>query len=435
MAKKFHLALFTSASFGGDSAWMRTSQGYDIRYPEIYRDTARICERAKFDMIFFADGPTLPDAYQGGWDYYARKGMWMPVFDPVPALGLLSGVTDRLGLAVTLSTSFYPPFMAARALATIDHFSRGRVAWNVVTSLSKSAAQNFGQDDLLDHDLRYDVADEYINLCHQLWKSWEPDALVLDREHNIFADGSKIHAINFEGRYHKSRGPLTVPASPQGHPVIISAGASPRGMRFAAEQAEITVVGKSTVPAMKAFTDNLKARLAEAGRPPDACKVFNLFRPVIGETDAIAHERWQEQAKSIEIEQGLANFSYTLGCDLSLFDPDQPLPADMSINAIRSKFQSYYENGNPTLREIATQEARNAGFPIVGTPEHIADVLEEAAREGGIDGFMLRLTLHDQQYLVEFVDKVVPILQRRGLCRTEYAGTMLRDHLHEFDQG
>lgn len=432
MTKKFHLALFTSAGFGGDSTWSRTSDGYDWRYPEIYRDTARACERAKFDMIFFADGPSMPDAYQGSWDYYARKGMWMPVHDPIPALGWLSGATDRLGLAVTLSTSFYPPFMAARVLSTLDHFSRGRVAWNVVTSLSKAAAQNFGQDDLLDHDLRYDVADEYIELCHQLWGSWEPDALVLDREKDQFADGSKIHAIDFEGKYYKSRGPLTVPSSPQGHPVIISAGASPRGMRYAAEHAEITVVGKSSIPSMKAFTSSLKDLLVAAGRAPDACKVFNLFRPVIGETDSIAYERWQAQAEAIEPEQGLANFSYTLGCDLSQFDLDEPLPADLSINAIRSKFQSYYEKGNPTLREIAAKEARNAGFPIVGTPDHIADVLEEASREGGIDGFMLRLSLHDQTSLVEFIDKVVPILQRRGLSRAEYGGSMLRDHLNEF---
>jgi FMN-dependent oxidoreductase (nitrilotriacetate monooxygenase family) len=433
MAKKMHFGWFSAAGHGGDAnSWQRTTPGYDWRHPELYRDIALTCERAKFDLVFFADNLAMPQVYQGSWDYYLKVGMWTPLHDPVPVMGLLAGLTRRVGLVCTLSTSFYPPFMAARVLSSLDHLSRGRVGWNVVTSVQKVAAQNFGQDDLADHDLRYDIADEYVDLCRKLWDSWEPDALVLDRSSGLFGDASKIHAVDFDGEHFKCRGPLTVPSSPQGRPLIISAGSSPRGMRYAAQHAEVTVIAKTTIADMKKFTERFRDMLVEVGRSRDACKVFAIFRPIIGETETIAREKWEEQMSRTSLETGLATLSEQLGYDMSKFDPDEPLPSDLSVNAIRSRFKDYYENANPTLREVASKVARNEGFPICGTPEQIADVLEQASLEGGVDGFLIRLAVEDILGLTEFVDRVIPVLQVRGLARNEYAGELLRDHIQEF---
>ncbi len=433
MPKMFHLGWFSSAGFGGDAGnWRRSTDGYDWRYPELYQDVARACERAKFDLVFLADTLATPQVYERKSDFYLREGMWAPTHDPIPIMGLMAAATHRIGLVSTISTSFYPPFMAARVLATLDHLSRGRMGWNIVTSVQKLAAQNFGFDDLQDHDVRYDMADEYLALCLALWDSWDADALVMDRESGVFADPTRVRAVNFQGEYYSSRGPLTVSASPQGHPVIISAGSSPRGQRFAAEHAEVTVISKSGIQDMKTVSASLRARLALAGRAPASCKVFALMRPVVGETESIARERWEAHCAALTMETGLATLSEALGRDMSQLDPDQPLPTDFKTNAMRSRLDNHSEAGGPTLREFALQEARNAGFLVRGTPAQIADQLEQAANEADIDGFFLRLGLQDHAGLIEFIDKVVPELQRRGLSRKEYSHAHLRDNLLEF---
>jgi FMN-dependent oxidoreductase (nitrilotriacetate monooxygenase family) len=434
MPKMFHMAHFSRAgSHQKADDRQKTSEGYDWRYPELYQDIARTAERGKFDLVFFADAIGMPRVYKNG-AYHATHGVMMPRHDPLPLMAVMAAATSRVGLVPTVSTSFYPPFLAARVLATLDHLSRGRMGWNVVTSAEQSAAQNMGLDELVAHDKRYDIADEYLDLCRKLWDSWEPDALVLDREAGVMADPAKIHSIDFEGKYFKSRGPLTVSSSPQGHPVIISAGSSPRGMQFAAENVEMTIIEKSNIDEIKDFTSTLRGQVAAAGRDPRSCKIFKIIRPFIGETDAIAQALHQSYLDKMTPENILAIMSENLGIDLSQMDLDKPLPAEaFETNTHPYTFRKYYENGkNPPLREVALDVSRNFWISTPGSPETIVDKMQEISEEGDVDGFLLEISLTDYSTLVQFVDQVVPVAQRRGLMRKDYTGTTLRHHLTEF---
>jgi len=431
--KKLHLAWFGIAGPGGSAGdWKRSVDGYDWRYPEIYQDIAKACERAKFDLVFFADQYGIPQVYGGNWDHPLKAGLWSPCHDPLPILGALAACTRRIGLVATLSTTFYPTYLLARLLASLDHFSRGRLGWNVVTSTKKSAALAFGMDDLIEHDERYNIADEYLALCKALWSSWEPDALVMDRDRDLFADPSKVHAVDFKGKYFRSQGVLNVPASPQGGPVIVQAGGSPRGQRFAAEHAEMVIINKTSVEGLKAYTTALRGELVRAGRDPASCKILCGIKPIFGETESIARERWEAQAAEATVETGLITLSEQTGIDMSAYDLDSPLPAGLKGPGMQSKLPEYSRHRPATLREIALNEARHDNFPIYGTADQIADRLEQAAVEGDADGFYLRPGLQNIAYVIEFVDKVVPVLQRRGLLRKEYSGATLRHHLFEY---
>jgi FMN-dependent oxidoreductase (nitrilotriacetate monooxygenase family) len=351
----------------------------------------------------------------------------------MPTLAMMAGVTSRIGLAATVSTSFYPPFLAARLLATLDHLTAGRMGWNVVTSTSRFAAQNFGMDDLPEHDTRYDLADEYLELCRRLWDSWSPDAVVMDRAGKVFADPTKVRSIDFVGRHYRSRGPLNVTPSPQGRPVTIMAGASPRGMRFAVENAEMVIAHKNSIGDMRLYTDALRGMLDDAGRDPRSVKIFFGIKPILGDTEAIARENRALHAANSPIERGLADLSNTLGHDFSTFDLDQPLPSDLPVKGLKGKLLQYQRDGVPfTLREIAQHEALHETFPMCGTPQQVADMMEQAATEGGADGFHIRHLMQDYNYLLEVATKLVPVLQDRGLVRRDYAGRTLRDHLFEF---
>jgi FMN-dependent oxidoreductase (nitrilotriacetate monooxygenase family) len=243
-------------------------------------------ERAKFDLILLGDSLAVPGTYQGRMDAYLRYAEHAPFHDPSPLIAMLAAATRRLGLALTLSTTFYPPFLLARLLTTLDHLSRGRIAWNVVTSYKQEEALNFGYQELLDHDQRYDRADEYLALCAQLWASWAPDAVVMNRRSNTFADPAKVRAIDFAGTWYRSRGPLNATPSPQGRPVILQAGTSERGQAFAARHAEAILVGRETPDEMKRFYDAFKARnerLAWAftlSRAPQSAQVKHGSRKV-----------------------------------------------------------------------------------------------------------------------------------------------------------
>jgi len=433
MAKKFHLAWFGVPGPGGSAGdWKRTTPGYDWRTPELYQDIARLCERARFDMVFLADSFSIPQVYKGNWDYPLKAGLWAPSHDPMSIMGALAVTTRQIGLVATMSTVFYPPYLLARSLASLDHMTRGRIGWNIVTSTKKLAAQSFGMDDLVEHDERYNMADEYLALCRELWASWEPDALVMDREADIFADPSKVRFVDFQGKYYRCKGPLNVPSSPQGHPVIVMAGASPRGQLFAAENAEVAFVNKTGVDSLKSYSQGLRARLEAAGRDPSSCKLFCGIKPVFGETESIAREKAEALAAETDLETGLSSLSEATGVDMSRFALDEPLPDDLKTIGMQSKLPEHQRTGRPTLREIARRESLHDNFPICGTAEQIADVLEEASTVGGADGFYLRPGLQNVAWLAEFVDKVVPVLQRRGLFRTQYTGNTLRHHLAEY---
>jgi FMN-dependent oxidoreductase (nitrilotriacetate monooxygenase family) len=234
---------------------------------------AKLCERAKLDMILFADTLAVPKMYGGSHDWYVKNG-FMFAHDPVPTIAMMAAVTSQIGLASTLSSSYYPPYLLARLLATLDHLTSGRIGWNVVTSSSRDAAENFGLDTMIPHDERYDMADEYLELCRALWDSWEPDAVIMDREKGIFADPSKVHEVNYNGKYYKSRGPLNVVSSPQRHPVIIMAGTSPRGQKFAVQNADMVIAHKNSVEDMRKYSQSVRQQLVEAGRDPHSIKIF-----------------------------------------------------------------------------------------------------------------------------------------------------------------
>ncbi len=437
---KMHLLWFCAfsphAGFGLDGwAGPRTGTGYDWTTPELWQDMAVALEHAKFDLILLGDSLAVPRTYQGRMDAYLRYAEHAPFHDPSPLVAILAAATRRLGLALTLSTTFYPPFLLARLLTALDHLSRGRIAWNVVTSYKHEEALNFGYRELLDHDQRYDRADEYLELCAQLWASWKPDAVVMDPGTDTFADPAKVRAIDFAGTYYRSRGPLNATPSPQGRPVILQAGTSERGQAFVARHADAIIVGRETPDEMRRFYDAFKARMRTYGRAPEACKIFFLAKPIIADTDEAAQQRADALYATAPVEAGLAALSTLMQLDLSAYALDAPLPAALQARAtqgLRSQFAKFYVPGRtPTLREIATRKVSLDALPFIGTPQRVADSMVCTMEAIGGDGFAIRQGLWPG-YVGPFVEQVVPLLQHRGVVRREYTGRTLREHLQEF---
>ena len=355
--------------------------------------------------------------------------------DPAPTIAMMGAVTQHIGLGCTLSSTFYPPFLLARLLGTLDHLTRGRILWNLVTTASKDAAQNFGLDDILEHDARYDRADEYVALCRALWDSWEPDAVVMDREANLFADPAKVHAVDFEGEHFRCKGPSTVTSSPQRHPVISVAGTSPRGQRFAVQHGDMAISHKNSIEDMRDYVQTTRAQLEAAGRDPKSVKIFFSIKPVMGDTEAEAQERWAKNLADADVDAGLATLATFMGIDLLAFDMDQPLPRDLHVPGMRGTFQRYLSlPEGTTLRDWArmkgcTRLTRSAALPPTSPmcwniPSNIpAATGSTSARPVGS---------RDIEYLLEVATKLIPVLQQRGLVRDEYRGRTLRDHLFEF---
>lgn len=426
----FHLVWFTAH---GPRNWdLPDFANYDWRRPELYMEMASVLEnRGGFDAVIFADGSAIQDQYQGKIDTYVKYGLEGIWHDPVPMLAAMSRATSRLGLVGTLSTSLYPPYLLARLMSTMDHLTGGRAGWNIVTSTGPSVARNYGMDDLPAHDERYERADEYVELVESLWDSWEDGAVVADRETGRFADPAKVRTPDYAGRWYRARGPLTAPRSPQGKPVIMQAGGSDRGRRFAATHAEIIITHRNSVPAMKEFRDDMRARIAAAGRDPDAVKIFFTVRPFVGETAAEAKAaRARILAKpTINVEVGLANFSSRAGYDFSRLPLDEPIPADLPIHGSQSMLPQYYGTGaTPTLREVALSEAMKETFVVEGSPADVADEMTAVMAEVGGDGFAIRETLLPS-FVIPFTDRVVPLLRRRGAVRREYHHSTFRANL------
>jgi FMN-dependent oxidoreductase (nitrilotriacetate monooxygenase family) len=304
----------------------------------------------------------------------------------------------------------------------------------VVTSGEDRAAQNYGMDHLPEHDLRYDMADEYVDLVTQLWDSWDPDAVVMNRDSGVYADHTKVHALNFEGRYFKCRGPLNVVRPPQGHPVICQAGGSPRGRDFAAKVADTIIATATTAEQMREFRSDVRARMVAQGRKPDDCKVLFLVSPVVAETEEEARaKKARIVADPGYVEATLAAMASWTDIDFSVFDLDAPLP-EVSTNGGQTSLAKFAQHGSGrTLRELALGGV-NDSVDFVGTPEQVADRMEEVMDTVGGDGFLIaRPGLHlTRQYVVEITEGLVPVLQRRGLTRTNYAFKHFRENLLEF---
>jgi FMN-dependent oxidoreductase (nitrilotriacetate monooxygenase family) len=436
----FHMGWFVGHGFSVQS-WRDTWSGVggtEWSGPDLYIDMARSLERACFDYMIFEDGLMVPDAYQGTMETYLKNAMEVPRQDPVPLVAVLGQATKRIGLIPTVSTSFYPPFMAARVLATLDHLTRGRVGGNLVTSSSHRAAQNFGYEKHFEHDLRYRMADEWIDLVGQLWDSWEPGAMVLDRETGTFADHRKVHTVDFEGEFFRCRGPLNTMPGPQGRPVICQAGSSPVGRDFAARNADTVICVPLGIEAMKAFREDMSARLSAAGRKPSDCKVLYLIMPVLGETHEEAEDKRRRmrarQREQNSVDTQLAVMSYFSGIDFSQFDLDVPL-ADLTgqVNGHQSSMARYAKDSEDgkTLRELASTHQTMVSMELVGTPDAVAAQMGEAMEEVGGDGFLICNQV-DRRSIAEIADGLAPALRRRGLVRESYTHELFRDNLLEF---
>jgi FMN-dependent oxidoreductase (nitrilotriacetate monooxygenase family) len=429
--KRFHLGWF--CNFVADEWNGPYGSDGDPWTGDFYIEMAQSLERAAFDYIILEDKCMVSTAYGGTMEMDLKHGI-APKHDPAPLATLLAYTTKRLGIVATMSTSFYPPWMLARLSATIDHIARGRFGWNLVTSAEDRAAQNFGMDRLYEHDLRYDMADEYTRLVMELWGSWDADAIVKDRETGVYADFNKVRTIDFKGDFYSSRGPLNTVCPPQGHPVICQAGASPKGRNFASQYADTIIAAASGVDGMKSYRDDIRARMIEHGRKPDDCKVLFLVSPILGETEAEARAKQKEWLESDTfIEYALAEISSITEVDFSQFDLDQPLPP-VTTNGERGSLENFVKKGQgKTLREMAATGLGEA-VELVGTPDSVATRMGEIMDEVGGDGFLItspvmRLNRH---YILEITEGLVPALQRQGLARTDYTYEQFRDNLLEF---
>jgi FMN-dependent oxidoreductase (nitrilotriacetate monooxygenase family) len=411
----------------------RTDPGYDWRRPELYQHVARIAEQGKLDMVFFADFNYIFDRYRNAPDMALRYAAQTPMHDPVPLLSFMAAVTTRVGLATTFSVSQHHPFYVARLFATLDHLTRGRIGWNVVTFANRHETLVHGADPA-DHDARYDRADEFVDVCYRLWQCWDDDALVMDRERGIFADPAKIHRLDHDGRYFRSRGPLHVTPSPQRRPVIIQAGASGRGRDFAARHAEVIFAIQPFVEGAAAYYADVKRRVAEGGRRPQDCTILFGVQLFVAETAGAAREKQELHNRLVPLEGAVAHLSGALDTDLSGLPLDtvmKPFAATRSQGVV--DMYTRVAGRTLTLREMALRHGQSVGFPqIVGTPEQVADQLEEYYERAGGDGFMLTMA-YAPGALEEFVSMVVPVLQGRGRLRTDYRGATLREILREDD--
>jgi long-chain alkane monooxygenase len=420
-----HLALIMnfSASPHTIGQWRlpRSFRGETYLDASYWERIARTLERGCFDMLFFADSYTLHDRYQDSPDAAIRYAVQYPRLDPLPLIPMLSRVAPNLGFGVTASTTFLPPYWLARNMATIDHLTDGRMGWNVVTSYSRSEAQNFGMDDIPEHDLRYDIADEYMDVCNKLWASWEEDAIVMDREAGIYADPKKVHRINHEGKYFRSRGPLCVPRPPQGRPVIIQAGSSPRGLKFAAQHADVIFAVPNSSGGAANHRKAINAALKEAGRSRDDVKVIWGITPVTGESEAEVKAKREAIQANIHPEAALVLLSGHLNYDLSTWPKDRPL-SELEVSGV----QAFARGQNYTAEEYARRMAEGSGNLMDGTAAQIVDRMEALYEQTEGDGFMI-VTHALPSSVDDFVDLVVPELQRRGHFRKRYGARILRD--------
>jgi FMN-dependent oxidoreductase (nitrilotriacetate monooxygenase family) len=433
-AKPFHLAWFLQGS--SVQAWSEPWTGHigtTWMQPELFLNMARALERACFDYILLEDSSYVGESFGGSTEMYLKNGLSVPRQDPSVIAALMSQVTSRIGIVPTFGTYAYHPYLLARLVATLDQVSAGRIGWNAVTGSSDFAAMNFGMDGMPEHDLRYDMADEYMQVVRGLWGSWEPGAIVADRAKGILVDHTKVHAVNHSGKFFKTRGPLNSGPAPQGQPVIAQAGGSPRGKRFAAMHADTIVVNIKGLDGMRGYRNDIRQMMAEAGRNPDDCKVLFLINPILGETAADAEERRNRRAARAKdhVLQRLAHLGKVTNIDFGKFDLDKPLPEDVTTNGHQQNLAQFRKfAAGRSIR--ATMEAFNAvdlSIDLCGTPDAVAARMGEVVQEVGGDGFLFSMPNVNRRTLAEIEDGLIPALQDRGLVRKSYEHAQFRDNL------
>ncbi|GHC71938.1 LLM class flavin-dependent oxidoreductase [Limoniibacter endophyticus] len=420
--RQIHLGLFLQGAGHHVSGWRHPNAEAGSENFDLLRRVAQEAEKAKFDMIFLADGLT------SGVD--AHPSM-IARFEPLTLLSALAMVTERIGLAATASTTYGEPYHLARAFSSIDHLSHGRAAWNIVTTSYARTANNFSKSHP-EHDERYAVAQEFVDVVRGLWDSWDDDAFPKNKESGVYADPNKVHVLDHVGKYFSVKGPLNIPRSPQGHPVLIQAGSSGPGQDLAARTADIVFTAQQSLGEAQAFYKSLKERVAKFGRNPNGVAVMPGFLPVVGRTLAEASEKLIELDKWTDVVGALPLLEERLGHSLSGYDLDGPLPDLPISDQLRSRAElltALARRENLTIRQLALRVAAGRGHHmIIGTAEDIANRMQEWFENGAADGFNV-MPPYFPGGLEEFNAQVVPILQERGLYRRDYVGTTLRDHL------
>ena len=399
---------------------------------EYWTELAQLLERGLFDGLFIADIVGVYDVYQGSVDVPLKESIQLPVNDPLLLVSAMAAVTRHLGFGLTANLTYEPPYLFARRLSTLDHLSRGRVGWNIVTGYLDSAAKAMGLGEQVEHDRRYDQADEYLQVLYKLWEgSWENDAVINDREQRIYAQPDKVHKVVHHGEFYQVEGYHLCEPSPQRTPVLFQAGSSERGLQFAGQHAECVFISGQNKASTKAQVDKVRASAVAAGRNPDDIKVFMGLNVIVGDTEDAAWAKHAEYLSYASAEAGVAHFSASTGIDFSQYELDEPIQYVKS-NAIQSATQ-HLKNNDWTRRKLLDQHALGGRyFTVVGAPEQVADELESWIAETGLDGFNLTRIVTPQSY-IDFIDQVIPELQRRGSYKTEYDSGTLRQKL--FHQG
>jgi len=426
--RRLHLGAFMRPVSIHTGAW---------RYPGAYPDAnfnfghikrfAQKLESGLFDAFFMADHLAVLNMPMDA----LKRSATATSFEPMTLLPALAAVTEHLGLIATGSTTYEEPYHVARRFSSLDHISGGRAAWNIVTTSNPNASLNFGIEEQMEHDERYRRAREFYDVVTGLWDSWADDAFIRDVESGVFFDPERLHVLDHKGKYFSVRGPLNIARPVQGWPVLVQAGASEAGRQFAAETSEAIFASARTLADGQAFYKDIKSRVAAAGRDPDHIKILPGCLVVIGESVEEAREKRAVLDSGVHYESAIASLSIALGHDASSFDPDGPLPHVPETNASQSGRERTIRlarEENLTVRQLAQRLGGYGGLAMVGTPKTIADEMEEWLIERGCDGFNVMFP-YLPEGLEDFVDRVVPELQRRGLFRTAYEGKTLRENL------
>ena len=426
--RRLHLGAFMRPVSIHTAAW---------RYPGAYPDAnfnlahlkrfARTLERGKFDAFFMADHLAVLNMPVNA----LKRSATVTSFEPLTLLSALAMCTERLGLIATGSTTFDAPYHVARRFASLDHLSEGRAGWNVVTTSNPDAALNFGLDAHMEHDERYRRAREFYDVVTGLWDSWAEDAFIRNQQTGQFFDPARMHVLDHKGPYYSVRGPLNIARPVQGWPVIVQAGASDTGRQFAAEVAEVIFAGAGTIDDARAFYADVKSRMERIGRNPDHLKILPGAFVVVGDSLAEAQDKRARLDSLVHDDSAIASLSIALGHDASRFDPDAPLPDIPESNASqssRARAIALGQRENLTVRQLAQRLGGYAGPAFLGTPNMIADQMEAWFTTRASDGFNVMFP-YLPGGLDDFVDRVVPELQRRGLFRLEYEGATLRENL------
>ena len=398
----------------------------NFNFPTLKRLIQKL-EQGKFDAFFMADHLAVLNMPINA----LKRSHTVTSFEPFTLLSALASVTENIGLVATASTTYDAPFHIARRFASLDHISGGRAGWNIVTTSNPDAALNFGLEEEIEHDERYSRAREFYDVVTGLWDSFADDAFIRDVEAGIYFDPDKLHVLNHQGKYLSVRGPLNIARPIQGWPVIVQAGASEAGRQLAAETAEVVFAPAGNLEAGKALFADIKGRAQAIARDPDSIKILPGALVIVGETVAEARAKREHLDSLVHYDSGIASLNSALGYDVSGFDPDGPLPEIPETNAGRSsreRIVTLAQRENLTIRQLAQRIGSYGGLAFVGTPETIADEMEQWLVEEGSDGFNIMFPFVPEG-LNDFVDKVIPELQRRGIFRKEYEGKTLRENL------